>query len=92
MENAREVTLSILEDLINICKEEHILFKTASNKITNPFLKSTLDNCADEKDKNIHKLETEIERLGGKYYEEGYAYLSKSSWKNLIHSMTIKKF
>ena len=67
MENAREVTLSILEDLINICKEENILFKTASDKITNPYLKNTLNNCADEKDRNIHSLETEIKRLGGKF-------------------------
>jgi uncharacterized protein (TIGR02284 family) len=67
MENAREFTLSILADLINICKKEHSLFKSASNKTTNPYLKSTLDNCADEKDKNIHKLENELERLGGKF-------------------------
>jgi hypothetical protein len=60
MENVREVTLSILEDLINICKEENILFKTTSDKITNPYLKNTLNNCADEKDRNIHSLETEI--------------------------------
>ena len=67
MENAREVTLSVLEDLINICKEEHILFKTASNKVTDPYLRSTLDNCAEEKSSNIHKLESEMERLGGKF-------------------------
>jgi uncharacterized protein (TIGR02284 family) len=67
MENAREATITILEDLINICKEENILFKTASIKITNPYLKKTLDNCAEEKDKNIHKLEREVERLGGNF-------------------------
>jgi uncharacterized protein (TIGR02284 family) len=67
MENAREATQVILEDLLNISKEEHFLFKTASEKITNPFLKSILDNCADEKQMNIDKLEMELERIGGKF-------------------------
>jgi hypothetical protein len=70
MDNARELTLSVLGDLIRTCKEEHILFKTASGKILNPFLKNTLDNCAEEKIRNIHKLEIELERLGGKYDEK----------------------
>lgn len=66
MENARENTLSVLADLINICKEEYQLFKTASLNTTNPYLKSTLENCAEEKFRNMNKLMAEIERLGGK--------------------------
>jgi uncharacterized protein (TIGR02284 family) len=67
LENTKEITLSVLEDLINTCSEEYILFKTASEKITNPSLKDILNNCADEKDIIIHKLEKEITRLGGKF-------------------------
>jgi uncharacterized protein (TIGR02284 family) len=66
MEKAREATLSILGELINICKEEYALFKTASDKITNPYLRKTLDNCSEEKFSNIKKLAIEIQRLGGK--------------------------
>jgi uncharacterized protein (TIGR02284 family) len=67
MDNAREITLAILEDLINICKEEYSLFKSASSRISDPYLKSTLENCVEEKNRNIRKLETEVERLGGKF-------------------------
>lgn len=82
MENAREATLWVLEDLINSCKEELILFKTASDKVTDPYLRSTLDNCAEEKHRNIHKLETEIERLGGKF-NSGEELISKKAVEDL---------
>jgi uncharacterized protein (TIGR02284 family) len=71
MENTREITLSVLEDLIDTCTMEHVIFKTVSDKTKNPHLKSTLNNCADEKNKNILKLKAEIERLGGKLEEKG---------------------
>jgi uncharacterized protein (TIGR02284 family) len=71
METAREATLSILEDLVNICKEENILFKTASAKISNPHVKRTINNCAEEKEIDVRNLETEIKRLGGTLDRKG---------------------
>jgi uncharacterized protein (TIGR02284 family) len=72
MESAREITLSILEDLINTCIMEHILFKTASGKITSPSIKTTLDHCVDEKNSQINKLKNEVTRLGGKFEEKDF--------------------
>jgi len=77
MENTREMTLSVLEDLIKTCAVEKVLFKTVSDKTKDSYLKNTLDNCADEKDKNILKLKAEIERLGGKFEEKDFQISQK---------------
>ncbi|MDR3627432.1 MAG: DUF2383 domain-containing protein [Ignavibacteriaceae bacterium] len=87
MENTREITLSVLEDLIDTCAMEHEIFRTVSDKTKDPYLKSTLNNCVDEKNKNILKLKAEIERLGGKFEEKGLQISQKilekfSSLKN----------
>ncbi len=65
MEHAKEFTISILKDLINVCREEHSLFNTATEKLNDNNLKQTFQNCAKQKAAYINTLEKEIRRLGG---------------------------
>ena len=66
MGNTREFTIDVLNELIQTCKEEQLLFNSASKRITDPKLIQTLKNYSKEKEKDINKLESEIKRLGGK--------------------------
>ena len=65
MEHAREYTISVLKDLLNLCREEHTLFNSAKEKIEDNSIKQTFLKCANEKAGIINKIETEIIRLGG---------------------------
>ncbi len=66
MENTREFTIAVLRELIQSCEEEESLFNRASKRITDPKLIQMLKNYSREKAEYIHKLESEIKRLGGK--------------------------
>ena len=65
MERAREYTISVLKDLLNLCKEERSLFNSAIEKIEDNNIKENFFNCANEKSEFIFKIESEIKRLGG---------------------------
>lgn len=71
MEHAREYTISVLKDLLNLCREEHMLFNSAKEKIKDSSIKQTFLNCANEKAEIINKIESEIKRLGGSLEDLG---------------------
>ncbi len=86
MEHAREYTISVLKDLLNICREEQMLFNTAKEKINDILIKQTFQTCVNEKAENIHKLESEIKRLGGTLEYTGNDFssaINSSSYKKL---------
>ncbi len=65
MERSREYTISVLKDLLSLCKEEKSLFNSAIEKIEDRKIKDNFINCANEKAEFICKIESEIKRLGG---------------------------
>ena len=65
MEHMREYTIKILKDLIDACRDEYLLFKTASENIKNDTLKEAFKKYSQEKQGHIIKLECEVKRLGG---------------------------
>jgi uncharacterized protein (TIGR02284 family) len=65
MEQMREYTIKILNDLIDACRDEYILFNAASEKIKNETLKEAFLKYSQEKQEHIIKLECEVKRLGG---------------------------
>ncbi len=65
MEHMREYTISVLNDLIEVCRDEYLLFKTALRKIEDENLKQTFHKYTNEKNEQIIKLEAEVKRLGG---------------------------
>ncbi len=65
MDDMRENTIAVLKDLLAICKDEHSLFKAASEKTESEKLKPIFRKYAQEKEEHIIKLKSEIIRLGG---------------------------
>ncbi len=65
MEYMRAYTISVLNDLIDVCQDEYTLFNKAAKKIEDDNLKQTFQKYASEKKLQIIKLESEVKRLGG---------------------------
>ena len=65
MEHMREYTISVLKDLIDVCRDEYTLFKTASENILDESLRLAFKKYSHEKEEHIIKLEAEVRRLGG---------------------------
>ncbi len=65
MENMRAYTISVLNDLIDVCRDEYSFFNKAAKKIEDEKLKNIFQKYASEKNKQLIKLETEVIRLGG---------------------------
>ncbi len=65
MNDVRHYTISVLQDLIKISKDEYFLLELASRKSDDTELKSLLDVYACEKKEHIIKLDEEVRRLGG---------------------------
>lgn len=65
MKDIINYTIAVLQDLIEINKDEYQLFESASHKSLDAELKSLLNAYAGEKEDYISKLENEVIRLGG---------------------------
>ncbi len=65
MEPAREYTITVLKELLNLCKEERSLFVSAIEKLEDNSVKQNFQNYIKEKTELICKTESEIKRLGG---------------------------
>ena len=65
MEYMREYTISVLNDLIDVCRDEYSLFNTAAKNIEDENLKPVFQKYICEKYEQIIKLESEVKRLGG---------------------------
>ena len=65
MNDIKHYTISVLQDLIKISKDEYFLLELASRKSNDVELKSLLAVYAGEKKEHIIKLDAEVRRLGG---------------------------
>ena len=65
MDESRKSTISVLRELIGVCREVERLYKTAASEAKDENLKQLLLSSAQEKTDYRTKLESEVTRLGG---------------------------
>ncbi len=83
MEHMREYTIKILKDLIEACRDECLLFNTASDNIQNENIKETFKKYAQEKQEHLIKLKCEVKRLGGDLDEPNSNFIDKRPILNI---------
>jgi uncharacterized protein (TIGR02284 family) len=64
-ENSTQKTISILQNLMNVCSNVQHLMKNAADETTNSQLKEMFNGFAQQKAEYVAKLQKEILRLGG---------------------------
>lgn len=82
-------TISVLNDLIEMCKDGENGFRTASEEVKNPQLKSLFSEYSQQRAQFARELQTEVARIGGEQEKSGSAAgAMHRGWMNVKSAVT----
>jgi uncharacterized protein (TIGR02284 family) len=79
-----DTTVSVLNDLIQVCKDGHNGYQTATRCVTNTDLKALFKSYARQRTQYAAELQSEVRRLGGQPVNRGsLAGPAGRAWTNI---------